>query len=253
MKGKKAEIVSNKTVAIIIAVLILASVGVFLFKTDINTYLRNVLPGYHYDESGKDVDYTAKDGQIASNCNYKVAKIVGTNIYFCNNGNCDGSEKESILYIEGTRQSGAIKIKEVWWKFNPTVGNIKNGFVILENDLINPSYNKDIASKIGVEHNTLVLLDDAFIYFNGANNFFCKKLSAQDDLSSLGINTSQVNDVNPPDMNLIFSNRITAEFACSQFFVHHPEFEAQNVKVYYQKSPEEIIESDCVTIFSDPL
>jgi hypothetical protein len=60
MKNKKGIVVDNLTV-LIISIIVVALVFIFLYNTNLNRTLKNLLPSFIFEENGEDEDYTVDD------------------------------------------------------------------------------------------------------------------------------------------------------------------------------------------------
>lgn len=93
--NKKGEIAINKIITLILVVLVIALVLFFYFRQDIWNSIRN-LPGYVYNDSDKEIDYSSLSDNELSEYNCKpVGKIMNNYIVI-------GQEKTN-LYLQGNK------------------------------------------------------------------------------------------------------------------------------------------------------
>ena len=109
IKNKRgSELVSNKLIIIILAILVIAVILFFIFKANILEWMRN-LPEWQY-EGDKDVEVSGEDRNASeSDCPIKVARAPeGKEIFFCGDKACSESNLiNSRLYIYGESERKA--------------------------------------------------------------------------------------------------------------------------------------------------
>lgn len=171
--------IANKTlITIIIAVFVIAAVAMFLFRVDINSYLRN-LPEYSVPKNDTEIDVSnLSDEEIKDLCPVMIGRInipeggiagIGSKQYiFINN-------QRTNLYWGGNKREGVIKISEKGIK----VAEIKGGIVSLNSYFFNSDKNFVAYSKsyqrirfdlnIGIED--FVKIHNSFY---AGNNLLCK-------------------------------------------------------------------------------
>lgn len=173
----KKGIATKMLITIIIAVFVIAAVAMFLFKVDINSYLRN-LPGYSVPENDTEINMSElSDEEIKDLCPVIVGKInvpeggiagIGSKQYiFVNN-------QKTNLYWIGNKREGVIKISEKDIK----VAEIKGGIVSLNSDFFNSdksfityseSYQK-IRFDLNIDIEDFVKIHNSFY---AGNNLLC--------------------------------------------------------------------------------
>lgn len=127
----KRGIWSKKIITLILVILVVASVLIFLFRVDINNYLRN-LPGYSVPEEDEEID-VSNDEELKDLCPVKIGTIgvpeggkqyiyfdgEKTNLYW------DADEKEGYVKIEGTK---VAEVEEGIVSVNPGFFNSDSEF-----------------------------------------------------------------------------------------------------------------------------
>ncbi len=171
--------IANKTlITIIIAVFVIAVVAMFLFKVDINSYLRN-LPGYSVPENDTEIDVSKlSDEEIKDLCPVMIGKInipeggvsgVGSKQYiFMDN-------EKTNLYWSGDRKEGFVKLLEKDIK----VAEVKGGVISLNSGFFNSDSEFDLDSEdyqkirfdLGGDISDFIKLNNSFY---AGNNLLCK-------------------------------------------------------------------------------
>ena len=170
----------KKIITLILVILVVVSVLMFLFKVDINNYLKN-LPGYSVPEEDEEINVTDDEGLLKGLCLVEIGKIgvpeggrvkIGDkqHIYF------DGEKTN--LYWDADEKEGYIKILKKdsildYLKKDVRVAEVKEGVVFVNPDffdLNSEEYQKiRFIPKVNVSY--FVRIHKS--YYAGSN-FLCK-------------------------------------------------------------------------------
>ena len=155
----KRGIWNKKIITLILVIFVVASVFIFLFKTDINNFLRN-LPGYSVPEEDEEINVSdLTDEELRDLCPVEVGKInipeggilgIGSKQHIYIDG------EKTNLYWDADEKEGDIKIfRGGLFKGDVKVANIANGEVSIDSGFfieINEkkffNYDSDIYQKI---------------------------------------------------------------------------------------------------------
>lgn len=250
MKNSRGDVVWSKTVVLTIVILVLVVGAIFLFKADINKYLRN-LPGYTYPEDDSLIDVDGSGSVAKPPCPYAVALIKETDIFLCKNGEPSDCGDKLPLSFTWTNKpiEGDITLTK---GRDSLIGTINNNKVKLKQEALtsDKSLNKKlINAKITISF--LKNLDGSELKTQG---FLCREKSVEQELKDAelnrlsrdGVDFSQVNPDSAPDMDQVFSNLVTAQIACGYYATHTPGFQDfQTIFVKYKNSEGNILRVTC--------
>jgi len=180
----KRGIWDQKIITLILVIFVVATILLFLFKTDINSYIRN-LPGYSVPDEDEEIDMgNLSDEEIRDLCPEIVGKInipeggvsgIGAKQYiFINN-------EKTNLYWSGNKKEGDIKIS----KGDIKVAEIKEGIILLNSGFFNSdenfvAYSEDyqkIRFDLNIDLEDFINIHNS--YYAG-NNLLCK--SEEEDI-----------------------------------------------------------------------
>lgn len=119
---KRGMLALDKTIIIIISILVFIFVIFMIFQADIISWIKN-LPGYSYQEEDREIELSLSE-QIASQGECFI-KISGDYLYI--------GEKKTPFYIKGE-----IDNAEIFWDkegFDEKIGEIKNGKIVFDTSL----------------------------------------------------------------------------------------------------------------------
>jgi len=135
---------TKKIIGIILVILVVVSVLLFLFKTSILDYLKN-LPGFG-NSNGEDIKIGVNDEEVEDPCKFLIAKIDGANnnkIIFCKNFDFSCSEKipSNLIYKEDGIfiDQGVLGIGGWIGKLNPDeqIAEVVRGKILIYSDILN--------------------------------------------------------------------------------------------------------------------
>ncbi len=171
--------IANKTlITIIIVVFVIAAVAMFLFRTDINSYIRN-LPGYSVPDEDEEIDMSdLSDEEIKDLCPEIIGKInvpeggvagIGAKQYIFID------DKKTDLYWSGDKKEGFIKFEEGDVK----LAEIKKGIIFLNSGFFNSDSEFDFDSEDYQKVRFILKMDILdFVKLNNSyyagNNLLCK-------------------------------------------------------------------------------
>jgi len=137
---KKASLSIDKLILIILAILVLLAILVFIFKTDILEWVRN-LPQYNYT-GDREINYTEVDQEIlAGQCDKggEVIATVGDPRPGIVGGDIDGKYLYYSTKREGTEGKIQYALTQLYWKKegeNSKINLERGGFFGLESDVV---------------------------------------------------------------------------------------------------------------------
>ena len=170
----KRGIAIKKVLTAILVAFVVASVLIFLFRTDINNYLRN-LPGYSVPEEDEEINVSDDEESESDWCPVEIGKIgvfEGRKQYIYLDG------EKTNLYWDADEKEGSIKILKKdsildYLKKDVIVAEVKEGVVFVDLDFFNldsEEYQKiRFIPKVDVSH--FVKIHQS--YYAGSN-FLCK-------------------------------------------------------------------------------
>jgi len=148
------------TLILILAVLLVVVYFAFISNTSFLDRLRNLLP--QYTDNDSDADLSGTDAELKFYCPVIIAKIVGTDIRFCSNTECDQFLDVNGIYLYNKAE---IYYKTSWYKRDVKLGELTSGTIKITGT----------TSEISSEY--LLKLDGAFNKRN-TGNFICKTKTA---------------------------------------------------------------------------